>query len=163
VNDLHPYDNVERRFHHTTNEWKGGLEVVARLLRLPHPPHSDGTLYDLSFYSGGIGVVDQLAITLGAGPALWAHVIDSFRAVTPEAGSRDAFYAEDFNWLLTQEENVVATRSDAIRFINAERRSFQRACVLTDLILFEQGSNVNDWVVFWGDESVLNYIAYSQG
>jgi len=162
MNDLHPYDNVERRFHHSDTDQKVGLEVVAKLLRLPQPPHRDGTLYDLSFYSGGIGVIDRLAITLCASQALWTHVIDSFRAITPEEGSGDA-NAEEFNWLLTSEDDAVATRSDAVTFINDYRRSFQRACVLTDQILFEQGSDVNTWVVFWGDASVLNYIAYDQG
>ena len=78
-----------------------GLEIVAKLLGLPSSPPFDGTFYDLSFYSGGIGVVDRLAVALRANPMVWAHVNTSFQLVTPEDGAHDPTYAEDFNWLIT--------------------------------------------------------------
>jgi hypothetical protein len=64
--NLHPYDGVERRYRHTDAERDTGLAIVARLLRLPHISSSQVVGYDLSFYSGGIGVLDKLAITLQA-------------------------------------------------------------------------------------------------
>ena len=97
----HDYDNVERRYRHTDEAREAGLQAVALLLRLETPPPPEGLCYDLSFFSGGIGVLDRLAISLPADEALWAHVAEVLRARTPEEAARDEAWAEDFVWLLT--------------------------------------------------------------
>jgi hypothetical protein len=160
--DLHPYDNVERRFRHTDPALNEGRGVVGRVLRLPEPPAGE-LFYDLSFFSGGIGVLDHLAITLPADPALWSSVANSLRGRTPEEAGEDRSWAGDLTWLLTGEEEDVPIRPAAVRFINQHRREFQAECAPSSRILFGHESDVNDWVAVWGDDTRLNYLGYSQG
>jgi hypothetical protein len=160
--DLHPYDNVERRFRHTDPARDEGRVVVARVLGLPEPPAGE-LLYDLSFFSGGIGVLDREAITLPADSALWSSVASSLRGRTPEEAATDRSWVRKLIWLLTDGEEEVPIRPAAVRFINQHRRAFQAECVPSSRILLGHESDVNDWVVLWGDDTRLNYLGYSQG
>lgn len=160
--DLHPYDNAERRFRHTDPARDEGRVVVARVLRLPEPPAGE-LLYDLSFFGGGIGVLDRLAIALPADPELWSRVASSLRGRTPEEAAAVRSWAGELTWLFTGEEGVVPIRPAAVRFINQHRREFQAECVPSSRILFGRESDVNDWVVLWGEDTRLNFLGYSQG
>jgi hypothetical protein len=160
--DLHPFDSVEPRFRHTDADPDEGRAVAARVLRLTELPPGE-VLFDLSFFSGGIGVLDHLAITLPADPALWSRVASALRARTPEEASADGPRAGELVWLLTNDEGEVPVRTAAVRFINRERREFQTECVPSSRILFGQESDVNDWAALWGDDTRLNYLGYSQG
>jgi hypothetical protein len=75
--NLHPYDNIERRYRHTDIPNAEGLAVAARLLQLPEPLSGDEVFYDLSFFSGGIGVLDRLAISLPASPENCGRILAS--------------------------------------------------------------------------------------
>lgn len=162
--DLHPYDGKERRFRHTDPDPSEGLVVVATLLGLQHPPSGRGLRYDLSFFSGGIGVLDRLAITMQATRAQWAAAARHLAARGPADLAADPEHGEDFRWLvqgsLDAQEEV---RAASVRFIDEERARFQRACLPADTILFGAGSNVNDWCVIWGRRAALHYLGYSQG
>jgi len=160
--DLHPYDNVERRYRHGDGTRSEGYEVVAEVLGLPEPPPGE-LLFDLSFFSGGIGVLDRLAISVPADPALWSSVVTSLRCRTPEEASAEESWLEQLMWLLTAGKEETPVRHAAVGFINRERREFQTECMATNRILFGYESDVNDWVALWGDDSRLNYLGYSQG
>src|SRR5262245_35665354 len=86
--NLHPYDNVERRFRHTDETRGEGREVVAHVLRLPDSPAGE-LLFDMSFFSGGIGVLDRVAIALPADAALWSSVVTSLHGRTPEEATAE--------------------------------------------------------------------------
>ena len=162
--ELHPYDGVERRFRHTDQDGSAGLGVVAQLLHLSKPPAADQVLYDLSFYSGGIGVIDHLGIKLIAADSdIWSEVTSALAAKTPEQALTDAAWAHDFRWLLTGEKALVCGREAAVNFINSERHEFQSICLSTGRIYFVEGSDVNYWVAIWGDDTTLNYLGYDQG
>jgi hypothetical protein len=160
--DLHPYDNVERRFRHTDATRDEGRQVVAQMLSLAEPPAGE-LLFDMSFFSGGIGVLDRLAIAVPADRALWSSVVKSLNGRTPEEASAEESWLGDLIWLLTGAHDTIPIRPAAVRFINRERREFQPECVPTSRVLFGYDSNVNDWVVLWGDDTQLNYLGYSQG
>jgi hypothetical protein len=138
--DLHPYDRLERRFRHTDTEQAAGLAIVARLLRLPRLPSSQAALYDLSFYSGGIGVLDKLAITLQADRSIWASVSAALAAITLEQALRDPESADDLAWLLSDDEQPAEIRELAARFINQERHAFQTECDATSRILLPRAA-----------------------
>lgn len=160
--DLHPYDNVERRFRHNDATRDEGRAVAARVLGLPELL-ADEVLFDLSFFSGGIGVLDRLAITLPATPALWSSVASFLRGRTPEEAAADGSWARELVWLLTDEEEEVPIRPAAIQFINQQRREFQGECLPSSRVLFRHESDVNGWEVLWGDDTRMNYLSYSQG
>jgi hypothetical protein len=160
--DLHPYDNVERRYRHTDETRSEGHKVIAQVLGLQEPPAGE-LLFDMSFFSGGIGVLDRLAIALPADPALWSRVVTSLRGRTPEEASAEESWLGDLIWLLTGDTERIPIRPAAVQFINRERRDFQAECVPASRMLFGYDSNVNDWAVIWGDDARLNYLGYSQG
>ncbi len=160
--DLHPYDNVERRFRHTDPDRDVGRAVAARLLGLPQPPAGE-LLYDLSFFSGGIGVLDHLAITLSADQTLWSNVAGFLRVRSPEEAALDRSWMWELVWLLTSEEGEGPIHPVAVQFINQHRRELQTACVPSSRILFRYESDVNDWGILWGDDTRLNFLGYSQG
>ena len=160
--NLHPYDNVERRYRHTDGARGEGHDVVAQVLGLPRPPAGE-LLFDLSFFSGGIGVLDRLAISMPADPVLWSRVATSLRCRTLEEACTEELWLEQLIWLLTGEQERIPLRPAAAQFINRERRAFQPECVQTHRILFGHESDVNDWTALWGDDGRLNYLGYSQG
>jgi hypothetical protein len=160
---LHPYDGAERRFQHTDEDRAQGLAIVAQMLHLPHPPPPEFVLYDMAFYSGGIGIVDTLAITLPADQKLWDRIVAALGAKTPEDAASDPEWADDIVWLLIDEEEPIALRDAAVQFINHKRRAFQSPCHATHQIFFTSGSNVNAWTALWGDDTQINYCGYDQG
>ena len=102
--NLHPYDGVERCFRHTDRDRTTGFEVIARVLHLPVPSAYNVIFYDLSFYSGGVGIIDRLAISLPANRTIWESVITSFRAETLEEANNSDWAPELF-WLLSSGED----------------------------------------------------------
>ena len=161
--DDHPYDNKEYRYRHSDRERREGLARVARLLGLPGVSDQSGLFYDLSFFSGGIGVYDQLAVTMPANAAVWMAVVDAKPMKTPEAITADPVLAEDFLWLVCGDDPPPESRAAAAAFINSRRREFQAECHASDKILFHPSSGVNDWFVIWGTDDVLNCMAFEQG
>ncbi|HEY7180908.1 MAG TPA: hypothetical protein VIC84_05795 [Blastocatellia bacterium] len=161
--DLHPYDGVDRRYRHTDADPSMGLAIVEHILGLPRIPPSEGVLYDLSFYSGGIGVLDRLAIAIPADPGLWAGVITALNAREPEDAANDVVWAGDFRWLIQGAEQLSPIREAAMKFVNSERIPFQEECTPRSRLLFQSDSDVNDWAVIWGTDHHLNYLGYSQG
>jgi hypothetical protein len=160
---LHPYDGKERRFRHTYAETKAGLAIVAQLLGLSNDASISGALYDLSFFSGGLGIIDQLAITVQADQSIWTCVTAKHQAQTLEQASQNADWVDELVWLLTDEETPLPLCESAVQFINSERHEFQAECFPTHRLLFADGSGVNWWIAFWGDETTLNFLGYDQG
>jgi hypothetical protein len=153
--NLHPYDGVERRFRHTDADPETGLALVAKLLSIEVPIEvRREALYNLSFYSGVVGVVDHLAITIPADPGVWQEVVDKLQLRTPQQASEDASWADDFAWLVC---------SDAVEFLNSERQPFQDPCEASGRIYFQQSSDVNHWIAVWGCDQRLHYLSYDQG
>jgi hypothetical protein len=161
--DLHPYDGVDRHYRHSDADPAAGLAIVARTLGLAETPSSEGLLYDLSIYSGGIGVLDRLAIAIPADPGLWGAVTAALTAREPEDAANDAEWAKDFLWLMHGNEPPSPVREAAMKFVNRERRSFQEQCTPGSRLLFQRHSDVNDWAVIWGTDARLNYLGFSQG
>lgn len=138
--DLHPYDGTDRRFRDSDADTTKGRRIVAFLLRLPAPPPLEGLRYDLNFYSGGIGVLDRLAISIVAS------------AVDVDAMKLTAEVDEDIDHL---------TDGDLRAFVDENRAEFQPPA--DGDIWFTMHSNVNDWGVVWRSRRHLHYVGYSQG
>ena len=109
---MRPYDGVEYRYHHVTTPPADGREVVARVPGLPEPPAGE-LLYDLSLYSGGIGVLDRLAISFPAASGLRARVAAKARGRTPEEASASEGWVPNLTWLLAGGEDRVDLRPAA--------------------------------------------------
>jgi hypothetical protein len=157
------YDNVDYQYRHTDVDRSVGLKAVSNLLHLSEPPSPDA-LYDLFFFSGGIGVLNRFAITLPANSTIWTNVVAVLNAWTLEQASSDKSWAKELLWLfIWQEDRLLPLRPAADRFINEQRREFQTESTPANRVLVGHPSDVNDWTVLWGDDTTLNYLGYSQG
>jgi len=161
--NLRPYDGVERRFKHSDVFGWRGRRIVATLLGLERPPRPKGLRYDLSFYSGGIGVYDRLAISLPADQSLWSTVLAALGGRTPEMLSADPEQREDFRWLIDYDADDMGIRCAAADFINAERVDFQPDCSMNEHLHFVAESDVNGWAALWGSDTMINYLGFRQG
>ncbi len=95
-----PYDNKEYRFRDCDASAHAGRERVASLLGLSKVPSPEGLQFDLSFFSGGIGVFDKLAISMNADADLWSNAKRHLSAKSPTESVSDDAWSEEFNWLI---------------------------------------------------------------
>jgi hypothetical protein len=158
VTDLHPYDNKERRFHHDDAHRDEGLALVARILRLPSAPVA--ARYDMRFFSGGIGIIDHVAIELAADRDEALRIVAACGFVAPSAAADE--WRGELEWLVGADEDVPFDRA-LVDFIADNRRDFQPAYATGEPICFELDSNVNHWGVMWCAGGALAYLAYDQG
>ena len=144
--DLHPYDGATRRFRHDDADQTVGLEVIRRIRAIPAK-----LFYDLSFYSGGIGIIDSLHISALTDPA--PLVADWLR--WPDAN-------DEILWLIGADEETPA--DTALRQFVAHHRApeFQPAPTTLD-VWFEPQSGVNSWALVYVEGGFLHYLAYDQG
>jgi hypothetical protein len=135
--DLHPYDGKERRFRFDDDTRAAGLALVAKLLKLPAVP--SGARFELRFFSGGIGIFDNLAIAIAA---------------TRDDAQR---IADACGFTSTLDEYIDAEH------VMYHRQAFQPDCAADDPIWCEPGSDVNHWTVIWFANGELAYLGYDQG
>ena len=147
---VRPYDG--RTYHYRDDDGAPeGLAIVCRVLGLASAP--DDVRYDIELYSGGIGVIDRLAISFPATPARVGAIVMKL-----SGGLRDD---EELRWLLDVEEGPIGPA--AIAFVNENRRDFQAPCTDATELWFAPESGVNHWEVVWVVDGVLSYLAYDQG
>lgn len=159
--DLHPYDGKERRYRDSDEDCAQALPIVAKLLRLPTTALVRPLRYDLSFFSGGIGVHDVLGITYPCTSAEFELVAEGLKGKDVLTAAADPAWSEEFLWLIKAEG--LAPTDAAARFLSEERLGFQDPCLPSSSIRFAMGSGVNDWTALWFHSSRLNYRAHSQG
>lgn len=156
--DLHPYDGVERRFRDGDGtEPEVLLPIVERLLGVSLPRPTQALRYDLSFYSGGIGVLDRLKLTLPASDELFDSVVRALGLVP----ARELFASDDFRWLVDAEEGDV--EPELLAFVDAQRAEFQPDLASVDEAFFDPDSNVNAWKLVYRAGGTLHFIAFDQG
>ena len=157
------YDGKEHDFRDNDQTSENGREQVGLLLGLGGTPTADGLRFHLSFYSGGIGVLDKHSISMNADQQLWTASTTSIKGSPPSTLLADKEWGEDFNWLVTADETFPSIEAAAICFINSERADFQTECAPDMRMLFAACSDVNGWSALWGTETRLSYLYYDQG
>jgi hypothetical protein len=158
TDDLHPYDNRERRFRYDDDSRTRGRELVARILRLPVAP--TGARFDIAFFSGGVGVFDNVAIAIAASPDAAAAIATRLQFAPPGDFTGDDF--ADLEWLVGAADGTPFELALA-GFVAEHRHAFQPDYVTGDPIWFETISGVNHWSVLWYSRGELAYLSYDQG
>lgn len=158
---MREYDGIERRYRKSDLDLEKNLNIVQNLLGFR--PSVDRLDFDLSFYSGGIGIYDKLAISCDASSDQMRLVRDKLRLYSPNEAIAMKEWEEDFIWLVTGEESCVNILSGSAGFINQEKAEFQDICLPEHTMLFSCESNVNDWTAIWGSGTRLNYAYFNQG
>ena len=142
--NLHPYDGKQRRFRHDDADPAEGTCIVERILRIDLPRPIPELRYELSFYSGGIGVIDHIWISLLTGDTATLIANLGFAAqLTPDI--------------------CELVDDDVAGFIAGHRAPFQPAPAPDAAVWFDAWSGVNHWELAYVQAGWLHVIAYDQG
>jgi hypothetical protein len=155
------YDDVRRKYRHDDASRSEGLEIIKRIV-----PDLDleAAKFRLSLYAGGAGVSDSIAIAVPVDESKIDSAVSLLSMRTPAEAMADPNWAEEFEWLVENEEQPLPVGEAAARFINEERApEFQCPCSPADPLWFEDSSGVNHWVAMWFKNGVLNYLAFDVG
>lgn len=158
---MRKYDGKEHCYKDVDEDREKSLNIISNLIGFK--PILKGLKYNLNFYAGGIGVLDKLGLTCLVSHEQWTYVKSKNKLFTPKEASEHEFWGEDFLWLIDNEENESGIINNSINFINSNKLKFQEKPNNYFFIYFVEWSDVNDWTVFWGKDSTLNYLYYSQG
>jgi hypothetical protein len=150
--DLHPYDGKERRFRYDDATCENGRAIVAKIMQLPVAPR--GALFDMTFYSGGVGIFDRVAIAFAATHDDAVQIACALAFVAADAGDGA------LGWFVGDELPVAA---ELARFIAERRHGFQPDYADGDPLWFEAGSDIDHWAVAWHSGGMLAYLGYDQG
>jgi len=165
--ELHPYDGRERRFGHDdadSDQRARGRALVARLLGLPAPPAEEGLRYALSFYSGGIGVIDRLHVAMPCAGDEAEAIAARAGWLTPEAVLADDEERGEIEWLVQDDEHPERTLAEAIAaFIEEHRADFQPRAAASARLWVAPGSGVNAWTIVYAIDGELALLGYDQG
>lgn len=146
--DLHPYDGRERRYRDDDpGDRSVGLGIVERILHVAPPP---GARYDLAFYSGGLGVMDRLAISLPADAATASSIARGLGWVP----ASQALESEDVKGLID---------GDLTDFVETHKAAFQPSPAPESTVWLDPGAGVNAWQLGYAQDGWLHVLGYDQG
>lgn len=159
--NLHPYDGKERVFTHRDSDTNQGIDIISKMLGISPP--IEGLTYSLSFYSGGVGIIDDVAVSMKVNNRVLREIKDELKQSTPLEATQDEEWAEDFVWLVTDEDVDLSIEDHVVNFLNENRKEFQAPCTKECEIYFLRMSDVNSWSAIYVDNEQLHYLAYMQG
>jgi hypothetical protein len=151
-----------RRFRHTDGDPIEGLAAVTRVLRLPRQPSTTGLLYDLTFFSEGLGIIDRLAITLPVDAAAVRAWVEHLNAFPPDVADADATWGDEFRGLVHRHDDTLTPEVALAVFISEQRHAIQPTCKLNDPAWVCVDSGVNSWAMLWYRDGLLSYLAYAR-
>ena len=155
--DLHPYDDRVRRFRHDDpGDQAFARGLVERLLRMPVEAHA--LRYDLAFFSGGIGINDNLFISIEAAEAWRAKPPAGF--LHADEALADEALADDIRWLIMSDEDLEPDAA-LTAFITDHRAPFQAP--VGDEMWIEATSGANSWTVAYTHRGWLHWMSQDQG
>jgi hypothetical protein len=151
---VRPYDGQTHVYTHADPDRGAGLAIVARTLGAT----ADDARYEMSFYSGGMGIIDHVAIACAVTP-------DRVAAATRELRPIEDVLDDDIAWLIDDEDEPHPQPAHvlAARFIEAHRQPFQPACSPNAAMWFAPDSGINCWTVVWQAGDELAYLSFDQG
>lgn len=158
--NLHPYDGSTFRFRHDdAGDQTEGRAILGRLLGTTPP---EGTLYDLSFHSGGSGIFDKHHATL----PLSADEARAWLLRRDYLPSDVAFADDAIRWLIgidDDDDDAESVASALPAFLADHRARFQPPLGDLTRVWFAPESGVNSWELAYLEGGALHYIAFDQG
>ena len=158
---MREYDGVEVRYRRPDADLDKSLQVVENLLGFaPDPQQLD---FDLSFWAGGAGVLDKLAISCNVSPEQWQTLKQKLDLYSPEEMVARDDCREDFIWLVADDGECSDILATSAQFINDNKAAFQETCLESHAIYFSYMSDVNGWTAVWEQGGRINYAYFCQG
>jgi hypothetical protein len=165
MEDLHPYDGVDRRFRHDDPDpavRARARALVARLLRLPGAP-PPGLRCDLLFTSGGAGVHDRLHIAVPCAADEAAAIAARLGHLALDA-AWDRGERDELEWLIQDEDHPGRSPAAHAAAFIADRRGDLMPAPREDAPMwFAPGSDVNAWSLLYFVDGELAYLAEDTG
>ena len=158
---MREYDGIEKRYQRPDADLAKSLMIIENLLGFT--PLEDRLEFDLSFWAGGSGVLDKLAVSCSVTPEQMELAQDKLRLYSPEAAIALDEWRDDFIWLVEDEDVCTDVLVRSAHFINENKAPFQDVCLKTQSIYFAYMSDVNGWTAVWGQQDRLNYAYFCQG
>lgn len=158
---MREYDGVDYRYKSGDQQSNEAMKFLSGLLGFP--PDTNVLEYDLNLYAGGIGVDDRLAFSCAMSEKQIESAAENLHLIAPMEAMSDPGWGEDFAWLINDEGEGFSVVDLSIRFINKNRKPFQKTCSGNCRILFGRESNVNTWTAVWISEGIFNYLSFDQG
>ncbi|QYK08781.1 hypothetical protein [Shewanella mangrovisoli] len=158
---MREYDGIEVRYRRPDADLAKSLQVIENLLGFA--PELQQLDFDLSFWAGGAGVLDKLAISCNVSPAQWLTLKQKLDLYSPEEMIAREDCREDFIWLVADDEECGDILAASAQFINDNKAPFQGTCDISQSIHFGYMSDVNTWTAVWRKGSRINYAYFCQG
>lgn len=117
----------------------------------------------MSFYAGGAGVDDRLAVRCRYRDIDWPVVSQRLRLVGIKEAADNSEWIEELRWLVAAKNSAALLDEQCVRFINAEKHDFQDEADNQWEVFFTDESDVNSWCVVWRNSHHLNYLSFDQG
>ncbi len=158
---MRPYDDKEYRYTSADLDKEKAIAIISNILGFH--PSTEELDYSLSFYSGGGGIVDRLAIRCRANQSNRSSLISGLGLRAPLEAMADPMWVDDFRWLIKSDESLGNTDLWCYKFINSNKHEFQDVVDSTCELVFSNGSDVNSWCAIWFTNNHLNYLYFDQG
>jgi hypothetical protein len=158
---MRSYDGIDYRYTSSDADREKAAGIVTNLIGFR--PEANDLGYSLSFYAGGTGVDDRLAIRCQYQEADWPAVIHRLRLVSLEEAANIADWVDELRWLMGGEASTASLNQQCYTFINAAKHDFQDSANEQWEALFSNESDVNSWCVVWRSGHHLNYLSFDQG
>lgn len=155
------YDGVERVYDSEDPSRPCPPGLLPRILGFD--PDRDGLRYAMSFYAGGTGVTDHVAIRCRCSEAQRDALTRRLSLRDLDAIRSDARWVVDFAWLVGLETGTDFARGDCESFIDSHRSAFQDPAAGSAAVRFAFDSDVNSWWAVWHGPDRTNILGFDQG
>ncbi|QQP97439.1 hypothetical protein [Lysobacter enzymogenes] len=158
---MRPYDGVDYRYSSVDADKTQAYTIIANILGVPFS--ATGLEYELSFYSGGTGCDDRLAIRFKSEPIDWDAVHRHLQLHRLGSETDSALACDLFDGIVDEASPATCIDPVVRRFINSQKRTFQDVCDGACEIAYTDQSHVNTWCFVWRKDGWANYLFFDQG
>lgn len=171
---LHDYQGIRHRFKDDDLDprlLERGQAIFIEILKLPNLIDVSLIRYDLSFYSGGMGIIDNIFIKLSCNSSKAFEIISSLKLVDVANDNIDLELREYLiSRTIDEEESedsvdicTLINNNKISQLVNEEKAEFQDIASSDSFICFSEDFSPNYGTIIYYLNGSLNYISYDYG
>jgi hypothetical protein len=171
---LHDYQGIRHRFKDDDLDprlLERGQAIIIEILKLQNLIDISLLRYDLSFYSGGMGIIDNLFIKLSCNSTTASEIISSLKLVDVANDNLDLELRDYLIWRTTDDEEsedsvdvyTLVENNKISQLVNEEKADFQDIASSNSFICFREDTGPNYGTIIYYLNGNLNYISYDYG
>jgi hypothetical protein len=170
---LHDYQGIRHRFKDDDLDprlLERGQSIVVEILKLSNLIDVSLIGYDLSFYSGGMGIIDNLFMKLSCNSTKASEIISSLKLVDVANDNLDLDLRDYLISIAIDEESeesvdicTLIKYNKISQLVNEEKADFQDIASSEHFICFSESTSPNYGTIIYYLNGSLNYISYDYG